>query len=370
MPADEDRSGEAPDPSQRRSLERAARERLPNPVYQYFAGGAGELSTVRENRAAFRRARLRPRVLCDVSARDLTTTAVGRSLAMPIAIAPTALQRLAHPDGELATARAAASLGTAMVLATVASSAIEDVAAGAQGTLWFQTYVLKDRGATRALVERAERAGASALVLTVDAAVSGRARPGAVNRFVLPNEMRIPHLEALYPAGPTSSHAATRLSALFASLIDPSLGWKDIAWLRAVSDLPLVLKGILTGDDTRLAIEHGASAVIVSNHGGRVLDGAVGTLDALPDVARAADGRIEVWLDGGVRSGGDVVKALALGARLVLVGRPVLWGLAVRGEDGVRQVLTDLRDELDDTLALCGCRTPADVRPEHVVVRP
>lgn len=350
------------------ALEAAARERLPKEVYEYYVGGAGEGRTLRENRAAFARVRLRPRVLVDVSRRELAIDTIGQRLSMPVALAPTALQGLAHPDGEIATARAATAVGTAMCLSTIATTSIEQVAATGVRPLWFQTYVLRDRGLTRALVERAEAAGVSALVVTVDAPITGRRQGGEVNRFALPSGTRIANLDGLVAERDLGNAArGARLSAWFARLIDPSFGWVDLDWLRSLSGLPLVLKGVLTAEDARLAREHGVDAVVVSNHGGRVLDGARATLEALPEVVDASRGETEVWMDGGIRTGSDVLKALGLGARLVLIGRPVLWALAVAGEAGVVDLLTSLRDELDAGLALCGCRSPGEVTRDHVL---
>jgi 4-hydroxymandelate oxidase len=282
-------------------------------------------------------------------------------LTLPVAVAPMALQGLAHPEGEVATARAAAGVGIAMILSTLASRSLEEVAAAAPCPLWFQLYVLRDRGATRALIDRAAAAGARALVLTVDAPPSGHRRPGAVSEFILPRCARLPNL-----AGLPAPAAGVALREYFATLVDGAVTWKDVAWLRSVSPLPLVLKGILAPEDGRRAAEHGVDAVVVSNHGGRVLDATVATLDALPSVVQAAAGRVEVWMDGGVRRGRDVFKALAFGARLVLVGRPVLWALATGGEAGVRALFADLRDELETTMIACGCASVADVSRRHV----
>jgi isopentenyl diphosphate isomerase/L-lactate dehydrogenase-like FMN-dependent dehydrogenase len=351
-------------------LEAEARERLPKVVYDYFAGGAGDERSLADNRAAFGRVAIRPRVLCDVGVRDLAVTVLGgQRLAMPIAVAPMAYHRLAHPDGERASARAAGELGTAFVLSTLATTSLEGLAGVSRGPLWFQLYVFRDRRATRALVERAVAAGASALLVTVDAPILGRRPRDERNRFALPDGMRLGNLEGLDVADLPTGVRGSQLAAHFRLLFDAGLSWDDLAWLRSLSSLPLVLKGILTAEDARLAAEHGADAIVVSNHGARQLDDVVATLDALPEVADAVGGDLEVWMDGGVRSGSDVVKALALGARLVLVGRPVLWGLATGGENGVVEVLTSLRDELDLALALAGCATPAALTRGHVARR-
>jgi len=354
-------------PSAYDRLEAEAERLLPRMVYEYYAGGAGDESTLRDNRAAFARVKLRPRLLVDVGEVALATTALGQPLAMPVAIAPMAYQRLAHPDGEIATVRAAGALGIPMTLSTMATSSVEEVGAAATSALWFQLYVWRDRGATRALVERAAAAGARALVITVDAPRLGTRRRDVDNVFALPDSVRLGNLEGLGVAAPPETSAGSQLSAHFSLLNDAALCWRDLAWFRTITNLPIVLKGILTAEDARLAAEHGADAIVVSNHGGRQLDGVVATLDALPEVVDAADGRLEVWVDGGVRRGTDVLRALALGARIVLLGRPVLWGLTVGGEQGVLDVLTRLRDEIEEALVLCGCRSPAEVTRAHVL---
>jgi len=348
-------------------LEAEAERLLPRMVYEYYAGGAGDEATLRDNRAAFVRVKLRPRCLVDVTAPALATTALGQLLAMPVAIAPMAYQRLAHPEGEIATVRAAGRLGIAMTLSTMATASVEEVSGAATAPLWFQLYVWRDRGATKALVARAAAAGAQALVITGDAQRLGTRRRDVDNGFMLPDGLRLGNLEGLGVAAPPPTSEGSQISAHFSLLNDAALCWRDLAWFRSITNLPIVLKGILTAEDARLAAEHGADAVVVSNHGGRQLDGVVATLDALPAIAEAAGDRLEIWMDGGVRSGADVVRALALGARIVLLGRPVLWGLAVGGEDGVAGVLTRLRDEIEEALVLCGCRTPAEVTRAHVL---
>ncbi len=342
-------------------LEALARERHSPLAWDYYSSGADDETTLRENQSAFARRTLFYRVLVDVATRDLSTTILGERATMPILVAPTAFQRLAHPDGELASARAAAKAGTIFVLSTLATTAVEDVTA-AGGPVWFQLYVYRDRGLTERLVRRVEAAGCRAIVLTVDAPVWGRRDRDVRNRFVLPDGMRIENLTAgidRLPATPGGCrHAA------YSALFDTSVSWMDLTWLRGLTKLPIVVKGIVRADDARRAIDAGAAGVVVSNHGGRQLDGAPATLDALGPIADAVAGRIPVFLDGGVRRGTDVVKALALGARAVLVGRPVLWGLALGGEAGVAAMLELLRTQLDRALALCGCPRVADVGPD------
>jgi 4-hydroxymandelate oxidase len=287
-------------------------------------------------------------------------------LAVPILLAPTAFQRLAHEEGELATARATGKAGTIMVASSMATHTIEEIAEVATGPLWFQLYVFRDRDLTRALIERAEAAGVRALCLTVDVPVQGNRERDDRNRFRLPPGIEVAHFrgmdQARFPEADGSG-----LDAFIREQLDPSLSWEFLGWLRSVTRLPLVLKGILTSEDARLAVEHGVDAIIVSNHGGRQLDGARPTLLALPEVVEAVGGAVPVLLDGGVRRGTDVAKALCLGARAVLVGRPYLWGLALAGEEGVAHVLEVLRAELLRTMQLLGRTTVEALDPSALV---
>jgi 4-hydroxymandelate oxidase len=327
--------------------ERLAEERLDANAHAYFAGGAGDEVTLRDNVAAFERRKLRPRVLVDVGGCSSATTVLGTAISMPVLIAPVALQGMAHAHGDLATARAAAAAGTIMCLSTAATARPAAVAEAAPGgARWFQVYVFDDRAITEDLVAEAVDTGYGALVLTVDAPFLGRRERDLRVDFKIP--------EGLTPSG-----------NIFSEGFDTSLSWRDLEWLAGYG-LPVVVKGLITAEDARLACEHGAAAVVVSNHGGRQLDGVSATLDALPEVVEAVDGRIEVLLDGGVRRGGDVLKAVALGARAVLIGRAMIWGLAVGGETGVAHVLQLLRAEIELGLALLGCRSPAEVTRAHV----
>ncbi|MDY7084843.1 MAG: alpha-hydroxy acid oxidase [Actinomycetota bacterium] len=325
-----------------------------DPVHRdFFAGGAGEERTLRRNEEAFTQRWIVPRVLRGVGPRDLRITLFGTELTMPVLIAPTAFHRLAHPAGEVGTARAAAAAGTIMVLSMAATQPVEDVAAtGAH--LWMQVYPQPDEDFQRHVVKRAEAAGCRALVVTVDSPVLGRRERDRRHGF------------RDLPAGFACENMRDAGGRLRDIAMDPALSWEHIDRLRASTGLPILLKGILHPQDARLAVEHGVDGLIVSNHGGRQLDGALATVDALPAVAQAVDNRIPVLLDGGVRRGADVVVALALGATAVLVGRPVIWGLAAGGPDGVRDVLETLRDELDHTLALAGARRPADLSADQV----
>ena len=345
--------------------EAAARRVLPRMAYDYYASGSDDELTLADNRAAFGRLRLVHRVLRDLSGRTLATTVLGRNVALPIVVAPTAFQKMAHPEGEIATARAVAAAGTLMMLSTLSTCAVEEVCATG-APVWLQLYVYRDRGATRALVERAAAAGCTAIVLTVDAVLWGRRERDVRNRFQLPPGLSVENLCGTAMGSLPDVPSGSSLGAYVASLFDPSLSWKDLEWLASIAPLPVVVKGIAHPDDARLAVEHGAAAVVVSNHGGRQLDTAVATLDALPGVVDAVDGRLEVLVDGGIRRGTDVVKALALGARAVGIGRPVLWGLAVDGQAGVERVLGLLREELDVALGLCGCRSPAEASRDLV----
>lgn len=347
-------------------LEALARERLSPMAYDYYASGSDDESCLRRNRRAMDRWTLRHRVLVDVSRRDLSTTVLGQELSMPVAVAPTAFHRLADPQGELATVRGAGAARTLFILSTLSNTAVEEVVAAASGPVWFQLYCYKDRGATRALVERARAAGAKALVLTVDAPLLGRRERDVRNRFHLPEGLTVENLTARGLGDVPAAALDSGLAAYVATLLDQSLTWKDLEWLAGLAGLPVLVKGVVRGDDAVRAVEHGAAGIVVSNHGGRQLDASPATLDALPEVAEAVAGRAEILVDGGFRRGGDVLKALALGARAVLVGRPVLWGLAVGGEAGVQGVLEMLRAELDLAMALCGCPTVADVTPDLI----
>jgi 4-hydroxymandelate oxidase len=355
-------------------FEAAAAARLPQMVFDYYAGGAGDEVTLRAARGAWDAISLRYRVLRDVSQRNLSTQVLGDPLGFPVLIAPMAFQRLAHPEGEVATARAAAAAGAGMVLSTLATSSIEQVRPATAGPLWFQLYIYRDRDASKALVQRAERAGCSALVLTVDSPLLGRRERDARNGFHVSTDFTVPNLTgdpraALAAAaahGGSGEPDGSALARFVETHWDSSISWRDVEWLRSVTTLPLFVKGIVRGDDAKLALDHGASGVIVSNHGGRQLDTSIASARALPEVADAMGGRGALLVDGGVRRGTDIIKALALGANAVLLGRPVLWGLAIGGEAGVGRVLQLLRDEFDLALALIGCRSPSELSRDYL----
>jgi isopentenyl diphosphate isomerase/L-lactate dehydrogenase-like FMN-dependent dehydrogenase len=355
----------AAEPCNVADFERLARERLEPGPYWYFAGGAGDERTLRENVEAFARWKLRPRALVDVSAATTGTTVLGTEISMPLLVAPVAYQRMAHPDGEPGMARAAAAAGTAMVLSTLATATPAEVAEAAPGSpRWFQLYVFRDPGVTRALIDQAAEAGFLAIALTVDAPRLGRRERDLRTGFEIPADITVPSFAAAMGGASAGTPAD-----MFARM-DPSVSWRDLERLCGETDLPVLVKGVLTAEDARLACEHGAGGVIVSNHGGRQLDGVSATIDALPEVVEAVEGRLEVLVDGGVRRGADVVRALALGAQAVLAGRAPLWGLAARGEAGAQAVLELLREEIELALVLLGCPTPGDVTRAHVTSAP
>ena len=305
------------DPVNVLEFEALARERMEPSAYDYYAGAAGDERTLAENRLGFDRVVFRPRVLVDVTRIDPSVDLLGARLSFPVMLAPTAFNRLGHPDGELAAARAAGAAGTLMVVSTIASSTLEEVAAHATGPLWFQLYVYRDRDVTRGLMRRAEAAGYRALVLTVDMPRLGRRERDVRNRFTLPPGVTIRNLEVAGRPDATSWGADSSFNEYVHSLLDASLTWDAIGWLKSLTKLPIVIKGVLTAEDAERAVAAGVAGMIVSNHGGRQLDGAIATIDALPDIAEQVAGRVPVLLDGGIRRGTDVLKALALGARAV-----------------------------------------------------
>ncbi|HSQ30130.1 MAG TPA: alpha-hydroxy acid oxidase [Gemmatimonadaceae bacterium] len=350
------------------SLEARARDRLDPMLYDYIAGGSGDEWTLNESRAAWSRFQLLPRMLRGVSDRSLATTVLGQPISLPVLVPPMGFQGLCHPEAEQATARGTAAEGTIFCASTVSNESLESIAQSCDGPRWFQLYVYRDKSITRDLVDRAVAAGYSALCLTVDTPLAGARERDRRNSLRMPTHLALGN----FPVEHTAEHhhgrgAGSSLAQYIAAWWDPGLTWDDVSWLRSVSPVPVVVKGVLAPDDAVLAIEHGASAVIVSNHGGRQLDTAPAPATMLRAVADAVGGRAEVLVDGGIRRGTDVIKALALGARAVLVGRPVLWGLTLDGADGVRAVIQHLRLEIDLAMALAGCRTVDDIGREFVL---
>lgn len=346
--------------------ERHAQMRLNANAWAYFSGGAGDEHTLHANRHAWNAIELLPRVLRPLTGGHTRCILLGRELAHPILLAPVAYQCLAHPDGEIATAWAAAALGAGMVLSMQSSTTLEEVAAAmvgdqSAGPLWFQLYLQHDRGLVRELIARAEAAGYEALVLTVDAPTSGLRDRERRAGFVLPPGIHAANLTGMAALSPVQVVAGQ--SALFDGLLQHAPTWDDVAWLQAQTRLPVLLKGVLHPEDARLAAAQGIAGLIVSNHGGRTLDTALSTASAVPRIADAVGSALPLLVDGGVRRGTDVFKALALGASAVLVGRPVVWGLAHAGAAGVAHALRVLRDELEVAMALTGCATLDDISP-------
>ncbi|CAH2229900.1 hydroxyacid oxidase 1-like [Pararge aegeria] len=345
-----------------KDLEDAASESLPKAVREYYKSGATEEYTLAENRRAFQRLRIRPKCLVGLKNCDLSTTVLGEKVTMPLGISPTAMQRMAHPDGETANVKAAGAEGIIYTLSIIATSSIEEVAEAAPNALkWFQFYIYYDREVTRKLLLRAEQAGYKALVLTVDTPAFGIRRADIRNKFALPRHLRLANFDDL------SKIKGSGLSKYMTNTFDKSITWDDIKWLKSVTKLPIVAKGILRGDDAVKAVEAGCSGILVSNHGARQLDGVPSTIEALPEIVEAVKNYdVEVYLDGGVTTGTDVYKALVLGAKMVFVGRPALWGLAVGGQDGVQRMLSIFRNELEYTFQIAGTPTVADITKDMV----
>ncbi|KAF9903673.1 Hydroxyacid oxidase 1 [Linnemannia zychae] len=386
-------------------LEHNAHTTLALNALDYYRSGANDMQTLKDNQEAYNRYRLRPRILRDVSKVDTQTTLLGHTVSSPICIAPTAMQRLANDAGEKATARAAAKAKKCMILSSWSTTSAEDtIAAGREVPVdlstsglplyWFQLYVYKDRAVTEQLIRRVEKAGYKALVITVDTPFLGRRLADVRNVFKLPGHMSMANFETkdskvtmatilddkesdISDEGIDVSHdkAGSRkivrqessLAAYVVSQIDPTLNWSDIAWVRSITKLPVVVKGVLTAEDAKLAADTGVEGILVSNHGGRQLDGVLATIDALPEVLDAVkDRNVEVYIDGGVRKGTDVLKALALGAKAVFLGRPILWGLAHNGEEGVSLALNLIQQEFELAMALAGCCKISDINRDHV----
>ena len=345
-----------PQPVNLSEYEDIARQNMAHDPFEYVSGGAEDEITLRDNIEAFQRIRFLPRYLTGVSDPDLTTTILGHDLSMPVILAPVALQKRAPPDGEAAAARAPAGAGILPMVSTVSSLSLEDIATASDGPKWFQLYCYNDRQFTESLVKRADAAGYKAIVFTVDVPKLGRRERDVRNDLNFPEDIGPGNLEAEVDLDnvPEESRGSA-LTLYWNTLIQDALSWDDVDWVRSLTSLPILLKGILHPEDARLAVERGVDGIVVSNHGGRQLDGAPAGIDALPAVVQAVGGRVPVLVDGGVRRGTDVIKAIALGANAVLIGRPYVWGLAADGEAGVSRVLDLLREELIVAMALVGC---------------
>ena len=339
---------------------RAARGALPKDVLDYYEGGALDEITLRENVASWEKLKLHYHVLAGVGPREMQTAVLGQPISMPIAIAPTAFHKLACPEGEIAAARAAKAAGTLFILSSLSNTAMESVFGQAASPCWFQLYIYKDRQISRALVQRAEAAGAEAIVLTVDAPGLGTRERDNRNKFCLPDGLTVENLAPL-GKGSLPRVESSCLAAYVRDNFKSDLSFGDLDWLCSCTKLPVVVKGVCRGDDARRIADHGARAIVVSNHGGRQLDTAPATCEVLPHVVDEAGDRCEIYVDGGIRRGSDVLKAIALGARAVMIGRPVLWGLCIAGESGALNVLEILHRELDEAMLLCGCTKLNDI---------
>lgn len=343
--------------------EARARQTMPNVLFERLFGAYGgpTMLSNTNNLAALEAIKLRPRVLADVSNRNLSTEVLGQKIDFPIMLAPTGTHQRAHPQGELASARAAGASGTIMSLSTASSYSIEEVAEAATGPLWFQLYFFKDRELTEILVRRAQQAGYSALVLTVDNLGARSTEREDRFAYILDAERILKNFIGIeLPDLPNRDN--------FGDMFESALNWSDLEWLRSLTSMPIVIKGIQTAEDARLCTEYGVEGLVVSNHGGHALEGASGTIQMLPEVVEAVGDRAEVYIDGGVRRGTDVLKCLALGAKAVFIGRPIFWGLSVGGEDGMRHVLEILRNELDIAMGLCGLSDVKKADPSLVAL--
>uniref|UniRef100_A0A7S1UI71 FMN hydroxy acid dehydrogenase domain-containing protein n=1 Tax=Phaeomonas parva TaxID=124430 RepID=A0A7S1UI71_9STRA len=364
-------TGAGPEPVNLKEFEAYAKNNMPRNAWDYYASGALDMITLRENRAAWGRLRFRPRILRDVTHVDASTTVLGKKVSMPICIAPTAMQQMAHPEGERANVLAAKNKGCLMTLSSWSTLSMEEVAEVAPDhPRWFQLYVYKDREVTMDLIRRAERAGYLAFAVTVDTPLLGRREADVRNRFSLPSHLTMgnfankggDHSSGTKDAGAEGSG----LASYCASLIDRSLTWEDLRWLRANTSLKIVVKGVATAEDAAIAVREGVDAIWISNHGARQLDTTPATCEMIPEVVAAVGGRCEVYVDGGITRGADALKAVALGCTAVFVGRPVLWGLAHSGQAGVEKVLDLLKAEFEMAMMLCGCVTVDDIKREMV----
>ena len=337
--------------------EALAKELMSGPEWDFVEGGATDEITIRRTRQALDSIMLRPRMLMDMDERDLSTTVLGEPIAFPVMLCPAGHHIRAHPDAEIASVKAASAMDVGMILSSGSSVVMEDGVSAATRKIWFQQYFYRDRAVTELMAHRADDSGYSALCITLDASIRSKRERNLRNNYSVPASPNYDGLTAGPGFAPSSDDAPLTLSGM----VSPKATWDEFDWLASKTDLPLVAKGVMTGEDARLAVEHGVRAIIVSNHGGRSLDPTFATIEALPEVVDAVAGRAEVYLDGGIRRGTDIVKAIALGARAVLMGRPIFWGLAVNGEEGLKHLLGILRDEFESTMGLCGKRNVASI---------
>ncbi|XP_065661306.1 uncharacterized protein LOC100211966 isoform X3 [Hydra vulgaris] len=348
-------------------LNQIANERLDFNAKNYYQSGADGEQTLHENCNSFDRLRIRPRVLLGVSKVNTETKVCGQNIKIPICIAPSAMQKMAHSDGEIGVAKAVASFGTSMGVSTFSTTSYEDISAAApNAVLLMQLYVYKDKELSKWLIQRAEKAGYKAILFTVDAPKLGQRIADVRHKFKLPDHLQLANLKG-YDGHQISSENSSGLMEYVNKQIDPSINWDSIKWIQSITSLPIFLKGILTKEDAIESLKYDIQGIIVSNHGGRQLDGCPATIEALPEIVKAVNGKIDVYLDGGIRRGTDIFKALALGAKAVFIGRPALWGLAYNGEDGVKTVLQILKDELERAMILAGCSSLEDIKPCMVV---
>lgn len=366
LPAVADPAGAVPNPVTVADYRDLAKTKLSKTIFEYVDVGSADGVTLRENTAAFQRLKLLPPLLTGVGAADLSTTALGVDVKFPIFLAPVAAQRLYHPEGAMASARAAAAMGTICGVSSSATNSVEEIAAAADGPKWYQLYPPKDREVAKRLVQRAERAGYRALVMTVDLGEWKDA--DRRNKFALPKEMLVKHLRDIGVPNVDEKMSYDELVAFNTRVWDLAYDWTIFDWLRSVTKLPMLIKGVLRPEDARKAVSIGLDGIVVSNHGGRRLDTVPASIDMLPAIVEAVGGKAEVFLDSGIRRGTDVLKALAFGAKAVLIGRPYAWGLAADGENGVRKVLELLRDELHLAMVSCGCPRVADV-PRSLIMK-
>uniref|UniRef100_A0A1B0DQ70 (S)-2-hydroxy-acid oxidase n=1 Tax=Phlebotomus papatasi TaxID=29031 RepID=A0A1B0DQ70_PHLPP len=341
---------------------------LPKGPLDYYRSGAGDEFSLRLNRSAFDKIRLRPTFMKDVSKRSTRTTVMGLDLDMPIAIAPTAMQKMAHHEGEIGNAKAAAASGVLFTLSTIATTSIEELAeATPDSNKWFQLYIFRNREIAKNLIRRAEQSGYKALVLTVDAPIFGLRRQDLRNAFTLPNHLQLANFVGDQATSVRHSHGKSGINEYVITQFDDSLTWEDLKWLVKFTKLPVIAKGILTAEDAVTAVKCGCQGIIVSNHGARQLDSVPASIEVLPEIVAAVGDKVTVMMDGGIRQGTDVFKALALGAKLVFIGRPAIWGLTVAGQAGVENVLKIIKNELDICMATVGCASISEISKKYVV---